>query len=188
MIALPDKLPLVRHGGRYEVPLRREWLDNSLQSAANAAGYHQWWLVHHITEGVSNFLGEHHHSSVITTDEVESTIRRILNGIGYSEVANRLALSPPPVEIPLPMLAERAATELVELSFFQALDEEISYWLQQGAHNIRFSGLKYSVKKLLNVHRWQKACHSLRQEILHFLDERMKSAQANSHFIAFTIS
>ncbi len=187
MIALPDRLPLIQHGNLYVAPLQRAWVDNSLKSAATAAGYDQWWLIPHVSEGVSNFLGEYHNGSIITTKQVEETLRRILSGIGYDEVARQINMSPPPVEIPLPLLAEQAAGQVVELAFFKALDHEISQRLAQGAHNIRFTGLKYAIKKLLHASRWTTCCNALRQEILQFLDHRMRSAHSATH-LAFTVN
>lgn len=186
MIALPDRMPLVCHRGSYQAPFERDWVDNSLKSAARAAGYDHWWLAPHVAEGVSNYLGEHHSGTVVTTDEVERTIRRILADIGYAEVAREVSMAPPPIEIALPLLAERAVAELYELAFFQELDAEITTWLGRGANNIRFSGLRYAVKRLVDARRWRQSCALLRDEVLAFLCTRMKGS--NDAPVAFTVS
>lgn len=185
MIALPDNLPLVCHERRYTAPFRPEWVRNSLCAAARAAGYDSWWVAGHVAEGVHAYLGQYHTGTVISTREVETAMRLILEGIGYEEVAAAVRLTPPPVEVPLPDLAERAG-DAYELGFFRILDEELVRLRETGVRNLRFSGLRYAVKVLGDARRWGKGCAALREEILVFLSSRLAVGRGES--IAFTAS
>ena len=185
MISLPDRLPLVRHRKGYATPFNLHWVDNSLRAAARAAGYEKWWLAGHVAEGVHTYLGEYHEGCVVTTGQVERAVQMILEGIGYEEVARLVRLTPPPVEVPLPSIAERAHGGY-ELAFFQLLDEEIGRLLDSGVENLRFSGLRYSVKLLGDAQRWSRSCSDLSREIVAFLGHRLGAAAGRR--IAFAIA
>jgi len=56
MIALADNLPLVQLPDQRAVRFERAWLERAVMSAAESAGYTQWWLTPHVAESVVAYL------------------------------------------------------------------------------------------------------------------------------------
>ncbi len=186
MISLRDNMPLISHGEAYTTGFEDHWLQNALMQAAHKAGYENWWLAGHVTESVKRFLDGHYHGTVVTTARLHKAVRSVLQVIGYGEVAEYFAPSPPPVTVPLAELADKAGNGY-ELAFFDLLSSEIDKLQGAGITNMRFSGLPYAVKKMCEAKRWKSSCTTLRNEILYFLRARLSSGSGDG-VVAFSLS
>ncbi len=174
MIALPDDMPLVRHEDGCVTAFERSWLRDALLFAAGKAGYQKWWLADHVMESVTRYLGTHFEGTVVTSERVESTVRQVLQVIGYGEVAEYFRSLPAPVWISLPELAGQAGAGY-ELIFFDLLRVRIREALESSASRLNVHGLSPCVKRLKGRKRWQRHCGELRDEIVGFIRTQIRA-------------
>lgn len=74
------------------------------------------------------------------------------------------------ISINMDDLAEQAGS-FYELQFFQALRSTLVENLEQKPRLLFFYGLRSCVKKLVGVHRWNRRCDELNDEIVAFMEE-----------------
>ena len=176
MIALPAQLPLLRVG-RYEVTTYgQDWLEENIRDAARAAGQADWWFTPDIVRSLMIYLRERFPGSTITLDELTAKIRTILDKIGFTDIGDRVALTPPALSLSLDDLA-REAGEGFELRFFQLLDARLQELASLGASDVALTASHDGVKRLCAAKYWTQSCRELEQEILTFLDTRMATAE-----------
>lgn len=175
MIALPAQLPLLRVG-RYEVTTYgQDWLEHHISSAARAAGQGDWWFTPDIVRSLMIYLRERFPGSTITLEELTAKIRHILDKIGFNEIGERVALTPPALSFSLDDLA-REAGEGFELRFFQLLDARLQELADLGAPAVALTAAHEGVKRLCSAKYWTQNCRQLEHEINTFLLKRMASA------------
>ena len=176
MIALPAQLPLLCFG-RYQVTTYgQDWLEENIRDAARAAGETDWWFTPDIVRSLMIYLREHFPGTTITLDELTSKIRSILHKIGFTDIGDRVALTPPALCISLDELA-REAGEGFELGFFQILDLRLSELADLGASSVALTASHDGVKRLCATKYWTQSCRQLEGEIETFLHRRMAKAE-----------
>jgi hypothetical protein len=173
MIALPSQLPLLRVG-RYELTtFEAEWVEESIKDAAREAGHEEWWFACDITRSLMMYLRNKFAGTAITLEEMNRRIRQILGKIGFQDIGDRVNLAPPLLQVSLHDLAMEA--EAFELRFFQLLEERLEELMELGARHITLSHARRGVKTLRAVRNWGPKCDELKQDIVHFLRNRLNS-------------
>ena len=119
MIALPSGLPFIRIGKDNLAVCEPQWLQSTLESAAEKSSVPPW-LAADVSRGVEAFLRNHYEGTVIDVDDLFDRIRKTLSGIGLENVADNLEATPPRVRISLSDLARKAGSGY-ELAFFDLL-------------------------------------------------------------------
>ncbi len=165
MIALADNLPLVQLPDQRAVRFERAWLERAVMSAAESAGYTQWWLTPHVAESVVAYLECEFDGTVIASQSLRTLVSSVLQVIGYPDVARSFHLPEPTVRISLPALAHIAGAGF-ELAFFHELDQIIRKALTSRTTRVELSGLTDCVKLLRQSRIWRKDCRELRNEIV----------------------
>jgi hypothetical protein len=186
MIAFQDGLPLLELDGGRVVAFEREWLVSSLQSAAQKAGYPQWWLAEHVTESIATYLKLRFDENVVGIPRLAKAVQSVLQVIGYAEVASHFSPEPPPCKISLLEMAREAGAGY-ELAFFEKLGRTIRKMLEENAGSFQLFGLERCVKQLRAKKIWCRECDSLRAEIVAYVREQI----AQSHpirEIAFSLT
>lgn len=174
MIALPAQLPLLCVG-RYQITTYgSDWLEENIRDAARAAGQDDWWFTPDIVRSLLIYLRERFAGSTITLDELTGKIRHILEKIGFNDIGDRVALTPPALTLSLDDLA-REAGEGFELRFFQLLDARLQELAELGACAIALTSSHEGVKRLCAAKYWTQSCRQLESEIETFLRNRMAS-------------
>jgi hypothetical protein len=140
MICYSPRLPLLAAGGRETDSYGTAWVRQLIQRAATEAGHPQWVFAQDIASGVIEYLREKFTAPVITLAELHRKISRTLETVGFPDIAARLRLVPPPVEVSLAALA-REASPGGELVFFHLLGERLSEAAATGAESVRLTGL-----------------------------------------------
>lgn len=172
MIALPSQLPLLRVG-RYEVAsYGQDWLEENIRCAARAAGQGDWWFTPDIVRSLLIYLRERFPGSAITLEELSGKIRAVLEKIGFDDISQCVALTPPALSFSLDDLA-REAGEGFELSFFQLLDTRLSELNALRAPSVALTASREGVKRLCAAKTWNQTCRALENEIVQFLRTRL---------------
>lgn len=176
MIALPAQLPLLRVG-RYEVTTYgQDWLEENIRDAARAAGQGDWWFTPDIVRSLMIYLRERFPGTTITLEELTGKIRSILEKIGFTDIGDRVALTPPALSLSLDDLA-REAGEGFELRFFQLLDARLQELSDLGASAVALTASHDGVKRLCAAKYWTQTCRRLEREISIFLTRRMAASE-----------
>ncbi|MCX7713946.1 MAG: hypothetical protein N2035_09860 [Chthoniobacterales bacterium] len=121
---------------------------------------------------VAFWLNEQRGGEVLEVQEVERMIAEVAEAVGIlpKEMGcfESFQLLPPPVEIELEGLAERAGDGF-ELAFFGLLRSEVASALKDGARIIECRGSRRCVKRLLKARSWNKRCRKLLEQIVNYL-------------------
>lgn len=175
MIALSSQLPLLRVG-RYDVPPGDgEWLEAGLRRAAREAGRDEWWPAGDVARGILGWLRDSFPGTVITLEELSVRVRSTLENIGYEEIAARLHLAPPRLDVSLHDLAREAGGGF-ELEFFRLLEARLNELESLGVRTVILTNRRDGVKHLRRAKYWTRSCRALEQEILQFLRVRVERA------------
>lgn len=167
MIAFIDELPLVEFENGSVFAFRREWLCQHLIKAAAQAGYRDWWLADHVAQSVTNYLMTQYEATVLSANELRTSVSEVLATIGYAEVAAHFSPTRPPRDISLVELVARSGAH--ELAFFSMLREILTNEIQDGINDLTLIHLSHAVKQLLGVKLFNEECASLRQEIVSYV-------------------
>ncbi len=165
MIALSDNLPLLRLADGRTITFEPRWIEVAVRQAANHAGHPRWWLAAHVVESVAAYLRSEEVEPVLPAARIEETVRRVLQTIGFPEVARSFALPEPPVTVSLESLAEAAGAGY-ELAFFCHLDRTLEELLQSPVSHLELRGLAACVKRLRAAKAWRRDCSRLSDEIV----------------------
>lgn len=122
MICLPSNLPLLRVGDHETSDYQPQWLIEVLRQAACGAGHPHWQHHTDITSAVFTWLERSHPGAVVTLDELFDRLATALRETGYPTVADRLAVTSPPLAVHLPELARDG---FGELTFFTKLEKRL---------------------------------------------------------------
>jgi hypothetical protein len=175
VIALLDSLPLLRQSENEHCSIRQDWLCFCLLRAAEKAGYRRWWLAEHVAASVLCFLSKTYRKNVVTPEQLRDIVISALQSIGYAEIALRMDMLAPPLEISLSELAEEAGPGY-ELAFFQLLKERVQPAFCEGAARLDIYGIHTCVRHLQSVKTWSRECSLLRNEIVNFLRAHLERA------------
>ncbi len=147
MICLPARLPLLQVGEQHLIQYETRWLEHSIATAAESAGHDQWVFSADVARGVIQFLREGFSGSKITLNDLFERISQTLDKIGFPDIAARLEVTPPPVDIPLDAIA-RESCPACELFFFNELDARVREARASGIERVRFTGLNSALLEL----------------------------------------
>jgi hypothetical protein len=182
VIALRNRLPLLRQAGVEHSSIRRDWLCFCVRRAAEKSGYNCWWLAEHVAASVICYLGITYQENVITTKQLRDVVVSVLRAIGYAEVALHFRTLDLPFELSLSDLAREAGLGY-ELAFFQLLKERIQPAFSNRASNIDFYELQPCVRLLRSTKTWSRPCSELQNEIVEFLRTHFQRANLKAHIL-----
>jgi hypothetical protein len=165
MIALPQRLPHVIWKNDRLVPLSEGWLAESIEHAAAAAGHPRWHLAPEVARAIAVYLEDDWVAPALTLDNLREMVKRSLEGIGYSDIAQQSLIVPPRVSISLMELAVRAP---YEIEFYPLLKERLGDALEVHVAGVRLEGLRDCTKILDAAGRWRQTCERINDEIIYF--------------------
>ncbi|MEM6910551.1 MAG: hypothetical protein AAF555_03120 [Verrucomicrobiota bacterium] len=165
MIALHSHLPVVRFSDGQVLHFDSQWLIRRIEAAAHSAGHPDWWLAQDISKGVALYLRNHYSSTCIDLAELHERVEKSLHALGFQEIAQRLRLSAPRLEVDLLALAQKQASSGFEMLFFEALTEELQALHECGVEGVSFRNLRGAVFYLTGRKYWCKRCRQLEGEI-----------------------
>lgn len=165
MIALPQRLPHVIWKNDRLVPLSEGWLAESIEHAAAAAGHPRWELAPEVARAIAVYLEDDWVAPSLSIDNLREMVRRSLEGIGYSDIAQQSLIVPPRVSISLAEIASRAP---YEIEFYPLLKERLGDAVEVQVAGVRLEGLRDCTKILDAAGRWRRTCERINDEIIHF--------------------
>ena len=172
MICLCDEPPLIKIGGG-SVALDAEWLQHSLEKAALAAGYSQWWPATEVARTVTVYLKALRSEEPFSLEGFQSTVRTALQGIGYSEVAPHFLKDGLEIAVSLLEIAERCSPGF-ELEFFEKCSKTCEHLLSNGiTSRIAIEGLAPAVKLILGRTQWCAHCQQIADELVALFRHRL---------------
>jgi len=172
MIALPSNMPLLQVGNHEYSACEPAWVEQSIRDAAEAAGHEDWWFANDVARSLMLFLRNKYSGTTITLEDLTRRIQVLLCKIGFRDIGERVQLTPPQLRVSLHDLALEA--EGFELRFFQILGERLDEMLDSGARHIMLHHARRGVKTLRAAKNWSAKCDDLEQNILHFLQRRLR--------------
>lgn len=168
MIALIGNRPAIQVGNHQVHDYDTAWLGHALQRAAAAADRDDFPFLEEIRQGVEEYLENKCSLSLLPLQTLYERMRMMLEKIGCHLIAEQLEPIAPPVTLSLTHAARRAG-EGYELAFFECLRCELNDLRQEGAEEIRFTGLRESVLLLRKQDKWNAKCDQLLNEVRSFL-------------------
>ncbi|HEY8900025.1 MAG TPA: hypothetical protein VIM61_06405 [Chthoniobacterales bacterium] len=148
------------------------WLSEGLKRAASRAGYQKWWLAQHVTETVLTYLRNDFTDPILALPQLRTTVRSVLQVIGYADVATHFEPLPPPFRLSLAALAREAGAGY-ELMFFRLLQEHLRTIADSPSLHVELFDLHPCVKLLRSAKNWRSDCSGLRAEIVRFVREEL---------------
>ena len=158
MIAFKNKRPLLQTGHCVISDYGREWLEDVLQQAADAAGVSLPFRKE-IAEAVLLYLEESCPLHSVPLDYLFRRISGMLRQAGLPRIADHLRLQTPPVVIDLKEIAEQSP---LPLFFYNKLEEKLEHLRRMGLTTYEFAGTE-SCSKLLGAR--QRLCPTQRREL-----------------------
>ena len=187
MICLVGNRPVLQVGRHQVTGYGTEWLRETITRGATAAQREDFPFIEDLMEGIIHYLENKCSLRVITIEELNSRVRRMLERIGCAAIANTLPLISPPVTLSL-MRAAKEAGNGFELAFFNKIHDEIEELRIHGVEDLYFTGTRDSVKVLRGVERWTTPCEQLHNEILDFLKTHGHSTLPNQREIRLNLT
>src|SRR5271154_198435 len=165
MIALPQRLPHVIWKNDRLVPLSEGWLAESIEHAAEGAGYHRWHLAPEVARAIAVYLENDWIAPSLPVDHLREMVRKSLEGIGYEDIAEKSLIVPPRVSISLMEIAVRAP---YELEFYPLLKERLADALEVQVGGVKLEGLRDCSKVLDAAGRWRQTCVRSSDDIIYY--------------------
>lgn len=177
MICLSDQSPIIELAGG-SVALDPVWLQQSLQRAALAAGYPQWWPATDVAHSVAVFLQSHRSEKPFSLEKFTSSVRSALQGIGYGEVAPHFLRDGLDLSFSLLDVAEATGPGF-EIGFFRSCLDACRRMLSAGVSlRIAFEDFAPAVKYMLGKTRWSPCCEAFGDELVAFLRHHLAQSCA----------
>ena len=186
MIAFRNNLPLIQLPNGHSVAFDRTWLIRSLARAAAKAGYTNWWLADHVAQSVTEYLRTHWDTNILSIERLNTSVRSVLEVIGYGEVGQQFVSGRPRVQVSLSEIAREAGSGY-ELAFFELLGRQILQLVRESGCDFELQDLDRCVKLLKARKAWSRDCDALRNEIIHFTRSQTEQA-AEGNEVAFQLS
>jgi hypothetical protein len=185
MICLCDETPVVELAGG-SVALDLPWLQQSLEKAARAAGYAQWWPADDVARSVTLFLKSQRSGKPFSLGSFTSMVRRALQEIGYGEVAPFFLQDGLDLSFSLLEVAETSGTGF-EMGFFHGCLEACKKMLSTGvAARLALEDLEPAVKHVLGNANWTPRCQDVADELVTFLRHHVPQ-HAPNHTLFFSL-
>lgn len=168
MIDLSHEVPQLRLGNGV-IPLEIRWLEESLEHAARAAGYPHWLPAEHVARTINAFLLHEAAPDPLSVESFALTVRSVLEGIGYGEVAPFFLRGGIELGFSLLDVSDRAQAGF-ELGFFYECERALDRLLAcEVLGKIFFQDIIPAVKAVLNRSHWCSRCDQLRDEVVCFI-------------------
>jgi hypothetical protein len=168
MIWLENERPVIDLGAAGSVALDQGWLEQCLEQAAFEAGYEEW-PAGDVALSVTDFLLAERLEQPYSLDTFSATVQRVLQGIGYSEVAPFFLRAGLELRVSLLDLAQEQPSGF-ELGFFKSCESACSQLLTGGlASKIAFEELRPAVKAILQRTHWCRRCDIFAGDLVAFL-------------------
>ena len=161
-----------------------DWLSDALRRAAHAAEHDDFPFIDEIRDGVFHYLETKCPLRLLPVTDLVNRVRRMLMEIGCKPIAERLEPFAPPVTISL-VESAREAGNAFELAFFENLRAEIRGLRDEGAGEIRFTGIREAVLHLAGAPKWNPRCETLLADLRDFLARQQ--ACGDSRAVVLTI-
>ena len=168
MIAFLGNRPVLKIGRHHVALYGSDWLSDALRRAAHAAEHDDFPFIDEIRDGIFHYLETKCPLRLLPVSDLVKRVRRMLMEIGCTPIAERLEPFAPPVTISL-IEAAREADNGFELAFFESLRAEIRGLRDEGASEIRFTGIREAVLRLAGVAKWNQRCDTLLADLRDFL-------------------
>lgn len=150
----------------------------SIELMGDAATKFDPELIQHAAASVFHYFRNDLARDSVTVGEFAQALEKVLRGLGfYVEPAE--AASAGATGADLRVLA-RESGDARELVFFPRLRHELRALLQSSPHLVRFRGLRGCVKHLAGARRWSPRCESLRDQIVGYLSECLRTESRES--------
>jgi hypothetical protein len=165
MISLCDETPVIELGGG-SVALDSHWLQHSLEKAARAAGYPQWWPANDIAQTVLLFLKSRTTEKSFSLEKFTSTVRRALQGIGYGEVAPHFLREGIDLNFSLLEVAESTGRGF-EIGFLRGCQEACKRMLASEVPvRLALEDMGPAVKYVLGKTHWGPRCQTFAEDLV----------------------
>lgn len=168
MIWLENEPPVIDLGAAGSVALDQGWLEQCLEQAAAEAGYEEW-LAADVALSVMDFLLAERSDQPYSLETFSATVRRVLRGIGYAELAPFFLRGGLELRVSLLDLAREQPSGF-ELGFFKSCESACSQLLTGGlASKIAFEEMQPAVKAILQKTHWCRRCDVFAGDLVAFL-------------------
>ncbi len=185
MIYLRDETPMILLGDGGAVALEIDWLEQSLEEAAFAAGYPDWPAAD-VARSVASHMLSQRAKKEFSFQDFTASVHEVLKGVGYSEICAHFLSGGLEVRYSLLDLAEDT-TPGFELALFKKCADLCDRLLANGVvTRLRFDGLRPAIKHLLKRSHWCPGCVVLSDELVAFLRARLLKI-SSARPLAFSI-
>jgi len=137
-------------------------------------------VVKNVAAAVLHFFREEQGRDVVSVAEFSEALEAVLQGLGYSVCD---AVSPKRKRLvrnaDINELMRESEGEL-ELAMYQRLRSEMKRLLKSTPDELRFSGLRGCVKRVLHARRWSRRCQTLSDQIVAFMRECLDAHAASN--------
>lgn len=180
MIRLHPDCLIIRMSSGEQFPCPAEVV--TVELIGEAASWMSEEVVKNVAAAVLHFFKEEQGRDVVSVAEFSEVLEDVLQGFGYSvgSAAKRKR-----------MVRDRDINEIIpdcegelELAMYQRLRLEMKRILKNPPDELRFSGLRGCVKRVLHAQRWSRKCQTLNDQIVAFLRECLDAhAAANCSLV-----
>ncbi|MFM2082080.1 MAG: hypothetical protein RL380_771 [Verrucomicrobiota bacterium] len=169
MILLSPNCLLFQFANGEAVPITAENISVQIAGGANVI---EPEVVQHAAAAVVHYFKDELHRERVTAREFAGALEKVLHGFGFEIHAHNLG----DADADLAALAQE--TDASELVFFPRLRLALRHQLDAAPKTIRFHGLRGCVKQLAGARRWSPRCEKLRDAIVDYLRECLRTERA----------
>jgi len=169
VIAFTGNRPVLQVGRHQVTHYDTAWLLEALQRAAADADLEGFPCLEEIGQGVTHYLENKCPLRLMTVDQLHQRVRKMLEAVGCTSIAESLRPFAPPVTISLVHAARQSGTGF-ELAFFETIRGEVTELRRKGASSIRFVDHREAVLIVTGREDWNQPCQHLLDELSGFLD------------------
>ncbi len=166
MIGFYQGLPSLTWWNNGQFQLSREWLVESIRTAAKRAGRGSWGMEEDLAAGLAKYLEENYALGTIGVWQLEQMMVASLRTVGEYDVANCCKIVSPRIVVCVPEMAAYAGCELL---FFNALGDRLREAVALRASEVKLEGLRKGVKLLMRRMRWRRRCKEVECEVLSYV-------------------
>ncbi len=143
----------------------------TVELIGDAASWMSEEVVKNVAAAVLHFFKEEQGRDVVSVAEFSEVLEDVLQGFGYTVGNYGLGKGKRMVRnTNINDIIPEAEGEL-ELAMYQRLRTEMKRLLENPPDELRFSGLRGCVKRVLHAQRWSAKCQALNDQIVAFLRE-----------------
>lgn len=168
MIRLRSDCLIIQISGGEQFPCSVEVVTAELMG--KAADWMSQEAIQNVTAAVLHFFREEQEQEVVSVAEFSEVLEGVLQNLGYSvgEAAASAKQKRLIRNADVNDLIRECEGEL-ELAMYQRLREEMKHMLKNTPSELRFSGLRGGVKRVLRARRWSRRCQTLNDQIVSFM-------------------